>query len=200
MAKAMGNNILNIKKLGPLQEKVLFFLAENPDNHKQAIQKGINHPSDQYGSISKAVDPLLEMGFIESKKATSKKKKEIDVYSCTEIGLLYTLAENRTLNAPKFLNAYQAKGEIWKTLQDFYNEIGQEQFLLLFRQMADILPMINKDGLENAMIYLFIRTFKETRKIDPNTRLKVAKSALKHFPTLKPAMKEWSRNIKQITE
>jgi DNA-binding PadR family transcriptional regulator len=200
MATTMQNNILNIKKLGTLQEKILFFLAENPDNHKQAIQKGINHQPDQYSSILHAVNALKKMGLIESKKATSQKQQEIDVYSCTEIGLLYTLAENRSPDIPKFLNACQAKGEIWKSLKGLYQDIGEKQFLILFRQMADILPMIKKDGLENAMIYLFMRTAKQVQVIDLETRMKVAKSALEHFPTLKPTMKEWSDNIKQATE
>jgi DNA-binding PadR family transcriptional regulator len=200
MVTPMRNDILNLKKLGTLQEKVLFFLAENPENHKQAIQKGINHPDDQYSSILHAVNALLKIGFIESKKAISQKKQEIKVYSCTELGLLYTLAENRSLDVPKFLNTCQTKGEIWKTLKDFYNDVGQEQFLILFRQMADILPMIKKDGLENAMIYLFLRTAKQVQKIDSKTRMSVAKSAMQNFPTLKPAMKEWAKNIKQITE
>ena len=198
MATTMENNILNIKTLGTLQEKILFFLAENPDNHKQAIQKGINHPTDQYGSISKAVDALKKMGFIESKKATSKKKQEIDSYSCTELGLLYTLAKNRSPDVPKILNACQTKGETWKSLKGLYNDWGPDEFLMLFQQIGDILPMITKDGLENALIYLLIKSVKRVHKIDSKTRMKYAKSAMKHFPYLKSGMKEWSENIKEL--
>ena len=39
------NDDILFKELGSLQEKVLFFLAENPENHKQGIQQGINHPA-----------------------------------------------------------------------------------------------------------------------------------------------------------
>ena len=55
------------KELGCLQEKVLFYLAENPEKHKKGIQQGISHPADQYGSIKNAVDALEKIGFIESK-------------------------------------------------------------------------------------------------------------------------------------
>ena len=61
------------KELGNLQEKVLFFLAENPENHKQGIQQGINHPTDQYGSVKNAVDILEKFGYLESKITASQK-------------------------------------------------------------------------------------------------------------------------------
>jgi len=64
MSRKTKSNII-FKELGSLQEKVLFFLAENPENHKQGIQQGINHPAEQYGSVSKAVDALKNMGLIE---------------------------------------------------------------------------------------------------------------------------------------
>ena len=44
MSRKESNDEIIFKESGSLQEKVLFFLAENPDNHKQSIQHGIEHP------------------------------------------------------------------------------------------------------------------------------------------------------------
>jgi len=84
-------NELALKELGKLQEKILQYLARSSESHNQKIQKGINHPLDQYGSIHNATKTLKQQGYIKSKKGLSQKKVEIDFYSLSEKGLIYTL-------------------------------------------------------------------------------------------------------------
>ena len=82
LEKEVKDDII-FKELGSLQEKALFFLAENPENHKQEIQQGISHPTDQYASIKNAVDMLEKFGYLESKKIASQKNVQIKIYHCT---------------------------------------------------------------------------------------------------------------------
>jgi len=59
------------KELGRLQEKILFYIAEKPGQHKQAIQKSM--PSKQYGSILNSVNALEKSGYIQSEEERSLK-------------------------------------------------------------------------------------------------------------------------------
>jgi hypothetical protein len=82
---------LALKELGELQEKIIQYLAKNPESHNQKIQKGINHAPDQYGSIHNATRTLERQGYIKFVKGLSEKKVEIKKYSLTGSGLIYTL-------------------------------------------------------------------------------------------------------------
>ena len=67
------------RELGSLQEKVLQYIAENPNQHKQGIQKAM--PSKQYGSILHAVNAFEKAEYIEpeekrSEKNTGKRSKK----------------------------------------------------------------------------------------------------------------------------
>ena len=79
MSGEKPNDAIIFKELGSLQEKVLFFLAENPENHKKAIQQGIGHPDGQYGSVLNAIEPLEKLGYVESKEGLSKKNVKIKI-------------------------------------------------------------------------------------------------------------------------
>jgi DNA-binding PadR family transcriptional regulator len=100
MTNKISNDENIFKELGSLQEKVLFSVTENPQNHKQAIQQGIKHSAEQYGSVLKAVDAFEKLGFVESKKTSSQKKVQIKIYSCTDSGIFYALAKNPVQTFP----------------------------------------------------------------------------------------------------
>jgi hypothetical protein len=188
---------IQIKELGNLQERVLFFLSENPDNNKQAIQKGISHPSDQYGSVLNAVNALEKIGYIQAKSGFSKKKVPISLYNCTDLGVFYALSKNPNGDAQKLLSAYGDR-ETWKSVKALYDEVGHETFASIFKDASDFIPMISKDGFENALIFLFARSYIRSRKLNPKTRRKAVKAAIKCFPELKSYLKEWRDSIDEI--
>jgi DNA-binding PadR family transcriptional regulator len=185
------------KELGSLQEKVLFYLAQNPDNHKQAIQQGIQHPSDQYGSISKAVDMLERIGFVESKEGISQKKVKIKIYSCTESGVFYTLTHSSD-NILEVLDAYKSTVEFCKSFRKLYDVWGKEHFATYLKDVGKFLPVVQKDGADVAMPYLFMLILEEMKKIDPKDRKRNAKEALKLFPESKAMLKEWKKNLDEL--
>jgi len=185
------------KELGSLQEKVLFFLAENSENHKQAIQQGTNHPADQYGSISKAVDALDKSGFIRSKTAKSQKKVEIRLYSCTEEGILYSLAKNPSANIPKVLSACK-DAEFCKQFSALYAVWGHDHFRMFLNDIGEFLPMIHNKGLEYAYPYLIMKMARQLQSIDPKTRKKNVKAAIQQFPKAKDMVKEMQDNLKDL--
>lgn len=186
------------KELGSLQEKVLFFLAENPENHKQGIQQGINHPPDQYGSVSKAVDALATLGFITAKNVLSQKKVKIKAYSCTDTGVLYALTRNPLADVVKLLEANQQNFNYCKPLKQLYDVWGHQYFTTYMRDVGDLLPMIQKNGIEEAMPYLLIKAAKLTRTIDKKTRQRNAKEALKLFPNSKKIIQDFQKDLSEI--
>jgi DNA-binding PadR family transcriptional regulator len=189
---------LLFKKLGSLQEKILFFLAENPENHKQGIQRGINHPADQYGSVSRAVDTLETFGFIEAKDAMSQKNVGIKTYSCTESGVFYALARNPSAKPVKIFEAYKSKVNWCKSLRQLYDVWGHDHFMAYFRDVGDVLPIIQKKGFDEALPLLFFKAVKLTHSIDKKTRNKNVKEAMKLFPENKEMLKEWRKNIDEV--
>ena len=190
-------NKLQIKELGTLQERILFFLSENPDTNKQAIQKGISHPLDQYASILNAVNALQKMGYIQAKSGISKRKVSIKLYNCTDLGVFYALSKNQNGDIEKLLSAYGER-DTWKSVKCLYSELDHETFSSIFKDCADFIPMMSKDGLEDAVVHLWVRSYRRSRKLNPKTRKKTANAALKCFPELRSFMKEWRDNINEI--
>jgi DNA-binding PadR family transcriptional regulator len=195
--KISGNEVI-FKELGSLQEKVLFFLAENPENHKQAIQQGIQHPSEQYGSVLKAVDTLEKLEFLESKEIKSQKNVQIKIYNCTELGVFYALTRNSDANILKVLDAYKSRIEFCKSFQALYDVWGHDHFAMFLRDMGEFLPMVQKNGVELAMPYLFLKIAKQMQSLDPKTKKKNVKEALKQYPQTKQMLKEIQKNINEL--
>ena len=195
--KITGNENI-FKELGSLQEKVLFFLADNPNNHKQAIQQGIDHPAAQYGSVLKAVDALEKLGYIESKTVTSKKNVQIKTYICTELCVFYALTRNSKLNIPEMLDAYKDKIDFCKQFRALYNAWGHDHFMLFLADMREFLPTIQENGMEQAMAYLIMKMAKQAKSVDQKTRTKNVREAMKQFPKTRPMLKEWRNNIDEV--
>ena len=185
------------KELGSLQEKVLFYLAQNPENCKQAIQQGIQHPSDQYGSISKAVDTLEKLGYIKSKEGISQKKVKIKLFYCTESGVFYALTHSSD-NILEVLDAYKSRVDFCKSFRQLYDVWGQDHFVMYVKDIGKFLPIVQKDGIEVAMPYLLMLILEEMKKIDPIARKRNAKEAMKLFPESKTMLKEWKKNLDEL--
>jgi DNA-binding PadR family transcriptional regulator len=186
------------KELGSLQQEILFYLAENPDNHKQGIQQGIDHPADQYGSIVKAVNALEKMLYIQSENATSQKNLEIKIYSCTQLGIFYSIAKNNHANIPKILKAYGNRIEHCKALKQLYDLWGHDCFSIYLKDAADIIPIVQKEGFEAAFPHLLMKALKQQKIIDPKTRVKNAKGALKLSPKSREMFEELQKNLDEL--
>lgn len=192
------SKILDIKELGTLQEKVLYYLAENPDKCKQAIQKGIDHPADQYASILNAVNALKKLEYVKFNVKPSQKKVPIEFYSLTDLGVFYTLVMTPNPNYLKILTAYENQNEAWHGLRLFCLDAGQEMFADVFKGVSEFIPIMRKDGMDAAMMQVFLRAHMRARKLKMDVRRKNAKVAMKHYPELKTVMKEWRDNINEI--
>jgi len=198
MSEEISGNENIFKELGSLQQKILFYLAENPEKHKQAIQQEINHPSDQYGSISKAVDSLEKSGFVNSKRGKSQKKVDIKIFRCTDQGVLYSLARNPMCNIPRVLDSYKNQVEFCKQFQALYTVWGHEQMNLFLRGLGEFLPMVHSKGIEYAAPYLLMKFAKQWQTIDPETKKRSVKETMKQFPKTTDMLKEMQNNIKDL--
>lgn len=190
------------KELGSLQLKILIFLAENPKHHKQSIQKGIKHPPDQYGSISKAVDALKKTGYIESEEGKSKKGRSIKLYSCTEIGAIYVLTKNQNANIAKILEAYKGKSEVCELLSRQYNLWGHDTTVKFLKAFGKFLSMVEKDGFEKAMpqalSFVILQTQSELKDLSPKKRKEFAKESMEKFPETRKLLKKVKEQLDEI--
>ena len=173
-------------------------MAENSENHKQAIQKGIEYPDDQYGSVKKAVDKLEELGYIKSKQTLSQKKVEIKEYECTELGVFYALARNPNANTLRILEGYESRIEFCKSFKALYNVWGHDHFAMFLRDIGEFLPMVRKKGVEVAVPYLLMKIMRQTRSLDKKTRKKNVRAVFKQYPHTKQMLKEWRKNIDEV--
>jgi DNA-binding PadR family transcriptional regulator len=198
MSEKISRNENIFKELGSLQEKALFFIAENPKNHKQNIQKGINYPPEQYGSISKAVDTLEDSGFIKSEKTISQKNVSINIFECTDSGILYALAKNNQCNILKVLDSNKEQVEFCKSFRALYDEWGLDHLALFLRDIGEFLPMVHSKGIDYALPFLMMKFSQQQQRLDPKTRKKNVKAAMKQFPKTKQMLKEMQANIKDL--
>jgi hypothetical protein len=189
---------LNLKDLGSLKNKILLLLAENPSMNTQAIQKELRYPQSQYPNIMKAVKSLQNLELVQSETTKSTKNVPMKLYSCNENGLLYVIAKNPNSNILKILDANKARVEFAKDFRKLYDLWGQESFVGFLRSMSQFLPMIAKDGVENSIPFMFMKSYIETRHIDTKKRKEIAKRTMQEFPNIKQFMKEWKKDINEI--
>lgn len=173
-----------LKELGSLQVKILKYLAENPKQHKQNIQNGIGHPSSQYGSISKAVDSLEKMGYIESEKGLSKKQVEISLYSCTEVGAWYALSKIPNIETLKVLDNYKEKYSAFDFFRKEHDRMPHELFTKYWNVMMQSTPLLEKSGKEavNQMMYLIMSMLNQFT-LEESAEL--IKQTIEYFPESK---------------
>jgi hypothetical protein len=96
------------------------------------------------------------------------------------------------------LDAYESKNDFWKSLKGVYGELGRHEILVFFNGLVDFLPMIKKEGIEKAFMFLMLKFISQKRNIDEKVRLENVKIWLKYFPDKKSILKEWSKNIDDV--
>jgi DNA-binding MarR family transcriptional regulator len=189
---------LNLKRLGSLQEKTLFFIAENPENNAQAIQKELGYPSPQYPNILKAVKTLEKMGFVKSRKSKSMKKVPIKLYSCTETGVFYALSKNPRADMKKILENYKDQYEIYKPFYALSEKWGQEGLSRFFKNAGEFFLIMQKDGREKAIAFLLMRFQMESKDEAPEVRKKMVRETMEQFPNAKKTMEELREILNEL--
>jgi len=136
-----------LKDLGDLQRKIIFYLAENPKQHKESIMKSLEHK--YYGSVLNAVKRLEKTKYLVSVRAKSKKNLKIKLYSCSEKGVFYALVKNEKTDVLKILENYKDYGVV-KRLREVCDLLGEEVFIKLLRFAQPFLPLAESLGVEEA--------------------------------------------------
>ena len=189
---------LTLKDIGSLKEKILLFLAENPDKNTQALQKELGYPSTQYPNIMKAVKALEKLELVQSKTGKSMKNVQMKIYSCTEEGVFYVLTKNSNANVLKILDSYKDRINLAKSLRQLYDLWGPEVFIHFLKDMSTFLPLILKEGWDNALPYIVMKGYMGIQNFNSKKRRQIGAQTLKHFPQAKKFMEEWKKNINEI--
>ena len=188
----------NKTNLGSRQEKVLFFIAENPNLDGQAIWQGLGYPIDQTGNVYTTTKKLEKLEYIKSKGGISEKKVKIKLYSCTEKGILYTLTNNPEIDVPKVLANCKDEYKLCNAFRAMYEILGHDLFMTQAKNIRDMLPMAQNEGIEKATPFLFMKIFFDAKNLDSKKRNKIAKKLMKDFPATKQMMKDWQASINQF--
>jgi len=200
MPKKEAVDEFRFKELGSLQEKILFHLAENPEQNAQKIQKKIDYPDSQYGNVNAGVKGLEKLGYVKSKSGKSKKNLKINLYSCTENGVFYALAKNHKANIKSILTTYQDEYPVFTPFVELFSVWGKERIAKFFENSLDLALIANKEGYDKAISVLLIRILNEVQDSDPKTRKKFAKKIMKLFPKTHQMMIEWKETIDDVLE
>jgi hypothetical protein len=142
---------------------------------------------------------LEKFGFIKSRKGKSMKKLTIKFYSCTEEGAFYALAKNPKVDVLRVLDSYKNLYDVYKSFRSLVDIWGVDLFVDFARNISEFLPMIQKDGLQKALPFMFMKMKIAIDATNPDPRkskILVGKT-LEQFPQLKPMMKEWAKSINE---
>jgi len=175
-----------LKDLGSLQKKILFYLSENPKQHKLAIKKSLE--KHEYGAVLNAVKRLEESKYLVSKRVKSKKNLWIKLYSCSEKGVLYALVKNEHADVLKILDNYKDY-RVVKRLREFCDVLGEEVFVRLLRQAQPFLPIAETMGVEVAVGQAVSYFMKYPEKLDG------LKEAIEKSPKTKEMVKKWVESL-----
>lgn len=184
------------RDLGSLQEKVLDYLAENPNQHKQSIQKAI--PSKQYGSILHAVNALEKAGYVESEDTLSEKNVPMKLYSCTDKGIQYALTKASEDSVLKILDAYKKKFSVNEFFLSEYKRLGHDRFFLFFKIMMKSLPILEKKDKDEAAQQMLFLAMKTQENLSPKEQKQMLKEITDQFPEAKKSAKEAKKRLDEL--
>lgn len=198
MSEKESRSYLDVRELGSLREKIIFHLSENPNLNAQAVQKDLRYPSKQYPNILNALKKLEKLDLISSESGKSKKNNPMRLYRCTIDGIFYALAKNPNANALNTLNAYQSLDNVINSFRKLYDLWGPDLFIKFVRDVREFLPMIYKDGVENAIPYMLMKMTMQMSDLDIDTRTRIAKETMKQFPLAKQILKDWVKSVNKL--
>ena len=183
------------RDLGSKREKILKYLAENPKQFVQTIQKELGYPDTQYGSIYKSTHELKKMGYLKSKKGHTL-KKDTDFFSCTEIGVYHVLAKNPDVDIPKILENYKE----YELIGFFYKErerMNHALFDKLYRMVIKSSTIAEKHPDQAIPSFLSqIISFEES--LTQEERIEFLNEIIEYFPGTKKQVKEALSNIQLL--
>lgn len=185
------------KDLGSKKEKILLYLAENPKQFAQATQRALGYPDSQYGSVYKAIHDLKQKGYLDSELGKSQRGLEIELFSCTETGVLHALTRNPDANINHILNLYRDK---YKTLGFFGKErdrMKTDLFERFFRLLMKAVPLYEKNR-DEAIQSMFALVVTDMLNLKAEERSLVLKELLEYFPENRKWVEEALTNIQDL--
>ena len=180
------------------KKKYYFSWQRTPKTTSKESNKGSTILLTNMALFQKPLMHSKHISFVVPKDAVSQKNVRIKTYSCTESGIFYALTRDPSANPVKIFDAYKSEVSWCKSLRQLYDVWGHDHFMAYFRDVGDVLPLIQKKGFAEALPYMFFKAVKLTHSIDKKTRNRNVKEALKLFPENKEVLKEWRKNIDEV--
>ena len=126
-------------KLGHLQRRILHYLALNPNQNMQVIQRSLGIEDKNYPSVRAACKGLTSKDLIQSKEGKSEKQRDIKFWSLTQTGENYLFTNDSfTAQELDIVLDSRAKPEEREELKAIHVELGTELMLKTLKMSAVI--------------------------------------------------------------
>lgn len=174
----------NRKTLGPIQEKMINYLAENPGKNRNEIRKKLGMPVNDYRTIFYATQALEKKEYLI--------KGEDNLIFLTEKGVLYALSK---LPASKVIRILAQYTPIYPKFQRYAilsDKIGEKLFLKLRKYLFTSVQLFDQDQDKNEIIHLGVTLASVfSKEFSEEDRDLIVKSILGAYPEFRKPFEEY---------
>lgn len=161
-------------KIGNVEKRILCHLAVHARQNTQVIQRELNIPDCNYGSVLNACKRLSKKGLLEYEVGKSQKKVKIKLWFLTPKGENYMLTNNPDFSSEElesFIENYSEDIATRQNLKDMHKDLGTKLALKLLGAWAKLgnLKQRGTNGMAQLMIvttFLSDLTKDEARRLD----------------------------------
>ena len=161
--------------IGPTQKRVLKYLALNPNQHAQGIQRALGIPDRNYPSVHKALSKLHEQELVEYQEALSNKKVPIKLWRLTEKGISATIAylDLTAEEITEVFKNYSSSEKHQELLKLMLETLGPE----LFKRFINTYIAVKSQSDVFATLTLFAQLQEElkSKKLSPEENERIEK-------------------------
>ena len=184
------------KTLGSNQEKIVLYLAENPNKTMSDIQKEFNISKNSYNIIHRSSKVLEEMGYVSRGEGLSDKERPTYPLTLTEKGVLYALSKCLDSEKLIILRNYIPIHHNFEKYNELWNEIGDALFLKLSKYLFPSLQMFNGQNNKNEKVQLGLSlAWLFTEEFTEEERSRVIKAIFKIYPEFKKSYEKMTSEI-----
>jgi DNA-binding MarR family transcriptional regulator len=137
------------EKITPIEQKIIEYLALNPSQNAQVIQRAIGLEDINYPTVSKALKRMQEeKHWLKSCKGQSERHLTIKFYSLTDFGIGVALARGPEEILRKTLKVYESEYGQFEVLFQFVDYLKPSTVTKLFRLVGNMVMKYGRKAWE----------------------------------------------------
>jgi DNA-binding MarR family transcriptional regulator len=182
-----------LKELTNLEQRIISYLALNPNKNRQQIQHALGIEDKNYPTVSKAVIRLEKKGYLEKKEGKSEKSVLINFYRLNLLGLAYQLAYGDEKLILEVIENYEQEFPTYLDFQKFVKLLPQKTALKIIRIVGKSLLSYGLKAWDLMPAITALNAL--TNESFTPAELKHFKIASKKVPGMKEDIKEKAKRL-----